>query len=172
MELCRVNVSGVFYNVLDICRDTAGQERFRTITTAYYRGAMVSEYKIAINSINIWCDSATRITFLLFLGHHARLRHHQREVFWKYQELDKKHRGGQCLVKPYIYTFIIVETSGMLFLLYPACVIWCWKDGSWQQVWHQWQAAGVQRQRGEGEKLDSIDSSSVNYIEFSYFSRT
>lgn len=24
----------------DICRDTAGQERFRTITTAYYRGAM------------------------------------------------------------------------------------------------------------------------------------
>lgn len=24
-----------------ICRDTAGQERFRTITTAYYRGAMV-----------------------------------------------------------------------------------------------------------------------------------
>ena len=24
------------------CRDTAGQERFRTITTAYYRGAMVS----------------------------------------------------------------------------------------------------------------------------------
>lgn len=23
------------------CRDTAGQERFRTITTAYYRGAMV-----------------------------------------------------------------------------------------------------------------------------------
>ena len=22
------------------CRDTAGQERFRTITTAYYRGAM------------------------------------------------------------------------------------------------------------------------------------
>ena len=26
------------------CRDTAGQERFRTITTAYYRGAMVSFY--------------------------------------------------------------------------------------------------------------------------------
>ena len=24
-----------------VCRDTAGQERFRTITTAYYRGAMV-----------------------------------------------------------------------------------------------------------------------------------
>ena len=26
------------------CRDTAGQERFRTITTAYYRGAMVSQF--------------------------------------------------------------------------------------------------------------------------------
>jgi len=25
-------------------RDTAGQERFRTITTAYYRGAMVRHY--------------------------------------------------------------------------------------------------------------------------------
>lgn len=25
-----------------VIRDTAGQERFRTITTAYYRGAMVS----------------------------------------------------------------------------------------------------------------------------------
>lgn len=25
-------------------RDTAGQERFRTITTAYYRGAMVSVF--------------------------------------------------------------------------------------------------------------------------------
>lgn len=24
-------------------RDTAGQERFKTITTAYYRGAMVSD---------------------------------------------------------------------------------------------------------------------------------
>ena len=24
-----------------VVRDTAGQERFRTITTAYYRGAMV-----------------------------------------------------------------------------------------------------------------------------------
>lgn len=26
----------------DAFRDTAGQERFRTITTAYYRGAMVT----------------------------------------------------------------------------------------------------------------------------------
>lgn len=28
--------------LIDVIRDTAGQERFRTITTAYYRGAMVS----------------------------------------------------------------------------------------------------------------------------------
>lgn len=28
---------------LPMFRDTAGQERFRTITTAYYRGAMVSQ---------------------------------------------------------------------------------------------------------------------------------
>lgn len=28
------------YLCLYICRDTAGQERFHTITTSYYRGAM------------------------------------------------------------------------------------------------------------------------------------
>lgn len=30
----------VLHSWLGFCRDTAGQERFRTITTAYYRGAM------------------------------------------------------------------------------------------------------------------------------------
>ena len=30
------------------CRDTAGQERFRTITTAYYRGAMVTQYSAVL----------------------------------------------------------------------------------------------------------------------------
>lgn len=60
--------------------DTAGQERFRTITTAYYRGAMVlffylDHYEIIIS------------------GNLASLRHHQWEVVWKHQKLDKKHRG-------------------------------------------------------------------------------
>lgn len=35
-----------FGSCLSVFRDTAGQERFRTITTAYYRGAMVSAYFI------------------------------------------------------------------------------------------------------------------------------
>ena len=39
-------VHGLMFSLFnDLCsnyRDTAGQERFRTITTAYYRGAMVS----------------------------------------------------------------------------------------------------------------------------------
>lgn len=30
------------FHVFGVFRDTAGQERFRTITTAYYRGAMVA----------------------------------------------------------------------------------------------------------------------------------
>lgn len=30
------------FHIVFLFRDTAGQERFRTITTAYYRGAMVS----------------------------------------------------------------------------------------------------------------------------------
>jgi len=31
------------YYISGFCRDTAGQERFREITQAYYRGSMVSE---------------------------------------------------------------------------------------------------------------------------------
>lgn len=30
--------------IIHFYRDTAGQERFRTLTTAYYRGAMVSGF--------------------------------------------------------------------------------------------------------------------------------
>lgn len=39
-------------------RDTAGQERFRTITTAYYRGAMVS--------FSIEHTTSTLATYLVF----------------------------------------------------------------------------------------------------------
>ncbi|KAH9368776.1 hypothetical protein HPB48_012421 [Haemaphysalis longicornis] len=46
--------------MLVLFRDTAGQERFRTITTAYYRGAMLAiEHNIkfmetsAVSSINV-----------------------------------------------------------------------------------------------------------------------
>lgn len=34
-----------FHYVINFFRDTAGQERFKTITTAYYRGAMVGPGK-------------------------------------------------------------------------------------------------------------------------------
>lgn len=37
------NVGDVVCVFVCSCRDTAGQERFRTITTAYYRGAMVRQ---------------------------------------------------------------------------------------------------------------------------------
>lgn len=36
-----------------LLRDTAGQERFRTITTAYYRGAMVSAFYILSDTRDI-----------------------------------------------------------------------------------------------------------------------
>lgn len=42
------------------CRDTAGQERFRTITTAYYRGAMVSAH----TSKNLNRTNGTGLLFL------------------------------------------------------------------------------------------------------------
>ena len=40
-----LNSLGTLYNVSEVyyfVRDTAGQERFRTLTNAYYRGAHVS----------------------------------------------------------------------------------------------------------------------------------
>lgn len=85
-------MSGVF-------RDTAGQERFRTITTAYYRGAMVGILTCWQTNVTFpgshGCWALLISTHLLFFtGHHACLRHHQREVFWKYQELDQEHWGG------------------------------------------------------------------------------
>lgn len=45
MHRCMFTYVFIFYFeyvCLYLCRDTAGQERFKTITTAYYRGAMVS----------------------------------------------------------------------------------------------------------------------------------
>lgn len=39
LEFTSVEADGLFWAF----RDTAGQERFRTITTAYYRGAMVRQ---------------------------------------------------------------------------------------------------------------------------------
>lgn len=48
------------YNYLSILQDTAGQERYRTITTAYYRGAMgfILMYDItneeSFNSVQDW----------------------------------------------------------------------------------------------------------------------
>lgn len=101
---------------------------------------------------------------LFFSGHHACLWHHKWEVFWKHQELDKEHRRGlYCnttdenfffLSEVYEMANVIVPTWWHFsFPVFSACISWCWKNGAWQQVWHQWQTAGFQRQRGEGETL-------------------
>jgi len=86
---------------LCVCRDTAGQERFRTITTAYYRGAMVRHAPLRLDGpcvsqtaccpllSSVWCH------FLSVAGHHAGVWHHQREVVWQHQELDTQHWGGK-----------------------------------------------------------------------------
>lgn len=99
---------------------------------------------------------------IMFSGHHACLRHHKWEVVWKHQELDKEHRRGlYCYStmemsnkKKKIYkmaTAIVPTWWHLSFPVCPACFSWCWKNGAWQQMWHQRQAAGFQRQRGEGE---------------------
>lgn len=48
------------FHVFGVFRDTAGQERFRTITTAYYRGAMVAVLIVCqINITNLISYVAT-----------------------------------------------------------------------------------------------------------------
>lgn len=46
--------------VASSCRDTAGQERFRTITTAYYRGAMVRHTPFLL--LLCWCRGHVSVT--------------------------------------------------------------------------------------------------------------
>lgn len=56
--LCYVNA--LVFICLSI-RDTAGQERFRTITTAYYRGAMVKKLLINCEDFKVYVVESTRI---------------------------------------------------------------------------------------------------------------
>lgn len=70
-----------------VCRDTAGQERFRTITTAYYRGAMVWQCfvtvirrKIALMSFHfhyLLLNYVTYIVVLFTVGHNASVRYYE-----------------------------------------------------------------------------------------------
>jgi GTPase SAR1 family protein len=59
LQKCDHNDDPEFLNVL---QDTAGQERYRTITTAYYRGAMgfILMYDVtneeSFNSVHDWSD--------------------------------------------------------------------------------------------------------------------
>ena len=54
-------------------RDTAGQERFRTLTTAYYRGAMGILLMYAVtnqdsfNNLTYWLKNIEEVILLLFL---------------------------------------------------------------------------------------------------------
>lgn len=49
---------------VDLFRDTAGQERFRTITTAYYRGAMVMATHPPLCCSHASADWLEDLTFL------------------------------------------------------------------------------------------------------------
>ena len=74
------------------CRDTAGQERFRTITTAYYRGAMVGgqffcefyylvptvKLLCFIHETDLFCDENCML--VVSVGHHACVRYYKRKV--------------------------------------------------------------------------------------------
>lgn len=57
---CIFRISSLKWCFLSISQDTAGQERYRTITTAYYRGAMgfILMYDVtnedSFNSVQDW----------------------------------------------------------------------------------------------------------------------
>ena len=76
-------------------RDTAGQERFRTITTAYYRGAMVRGM-LTFPCISYSMNTSSNLSSFTyqFLGNHACLWYYQWQIFWEYQELDQKYWRG------------------------------------------------------------------------------
>ena len=59
-------------------RDTAGQERFRTITTAYYRGAM---------GIMLVYDITNEKTFENIKNWIRNIEEHAGRIFWNYFEL-------------------------------------------------------------------------------------
>lgn len=46
-------------------------------------------------------------------GNHACLRHHEREVFWKYQELDKEHWGGTVCIYVYRHQYNLLSLISM-----------------------------------------------------------
>lgn len=53
--------------VTDVLRDTAGQERFRTITTAYYRGAMVGFlFFLKLLTVNTPCCFISGLRYVSF----------------------------------------------------------------------------------------------------------
>lgn len=64
-----------FHSNYCIFQDTAGQERYRTITTAYYRGAMgfILMYDItngdSFNAVQDWYDSAYFCLYFKKLNH-------------------------------------------------------------------------------------------------------
>lgn len=79
MAIIMISMSGLWWvEMCALCsdyRDTAGQERFRTITTAYYRGAMVSlclhvyyTVKIPVGEYCMRCKSVLFSSFPLCQG--------------------------------------------------------------------------------------------------------
>lgn len=104
-----VIVSSQVVLIYSICRDTAGQERFRTITTAYYRGAMgiMLVYDItnekSFENIKNWIrnieENASADVEKMLLGNKCELEE-KRQV--------SKERGEQLAVE---YGIKFIETS-------------------------------------------------------------
>lgn len=99
----------IFYLLMAYFRDTAGQERFRTITTAYYRGAMgiMLVYDItnekSFENIKNWIrnieENASSDVEKMLLGNKCELED-KRQV--------SKERGEQLAVE---YGIKFIETS-------------------------------------------------------------
>ena len=85
----------LFLTFARVCRDTAGQERFKTITTAYYRGAMVSHRRRSFCLLRLFFAHSHSV--FTVAGHHSCVWHHRRKVLRKHPELDEEHQRGEAV---------------------------------------------------------------------------
>lgn len=109
VTVVKFNLQYVCFYIIDVFRDTAGQERFRTITTAYYRGAMgiMLVYDItnekSFENIKNWIrnieENASADVEKMLLGNKCELDE-KRQV--------SKERGEQLAIE---YGIKFIETS-------------------------------------------------------------
>lgn len=138
-------------------RDTAGQERFRTITTAYYRGAMVS-LNFSVQSLRHfpcwWCHYLSTLQGIMLVYDITNEKSFDNIRNW-IRNIEEVH----CLPLfnlPSSLRSLTLRPRWRQLCVFAACGIRRRADGSGKQVRHERQAAGVQGEGREGMPLHPL----------------